>query len=73
MACYGTPVTVIALNNHSYKNERNHIWNGAGRQFAASLSGCMTACKTADARLCLNPRRLSAQPLHCNDLPTAGA
>jgi thiamine pyrophosphate-dependent acetolactate synthase large subunit-like protein len=33
MARYKAPVTVIVLNNHSYNNERNRIWNGAGRQF----------------------------------------
>jgi thiamine pyrophosphate-dependent acetolactate synthase large subunit-like protein len=36
MARYKAPVTVIVLNNHSYNNERNRIWNGAGRQFEAS-------------------------------------
>src|SRR6266852_7102837 len=33
MARYQAPVTVIVLNNHSYNNERNRIWNSAGRQF----------------------------------------
>jgi thiamine pyrophosphate-dependent acetolactate synthase large subunit-like protein len=33
MARYKAPVTVIVLNNHSYNNERNRIWNSAGRQF----------------------------------------
>jgi thiamine pyrophosphate-dependent acetolactate synthase large subunit-like protein len=33
MARYRAPVTVIVLNNHSYNNERNRIWNSAGRQF----------------------------------------
>ena len=33
MARYKAPVAVIVLNNHSYNNERNRIWNGAGRQF----------------------------------------
>ena len=33
MARYRAPVTVIVLNNKSYNNERNRIWNGAGRQF----------------------------------------
>jgi benzoylformate decarboxylase len=33
MARYKAPITVIVLNNHSYNNERNRIWNGAGRQF----------------------------------------
>jgi thiamine pyrophosphate-dependent acetolactate synthase large subunit-like protein len=33
MARYKAPVTVIVLNNHSYNNERNRIWNAAGRQF----------------------------------------
>ena len=36
MARYKAPVTVIVLNNHSYNNERNRIWNGAGRQFDAA-------------------------------------
>jgi thiamine pyrophosphate-dependent acetolactate synthase large subunit-like protein len=36
MARYKAPVTVIVLNNRSYNNERNRIWNGAGRQFEAS-------------------------------------
>jgi len=33
MARYKAPITVIVLNNHSYNNERNRIWNSAGRQF----------------------------------------
>jgi thiamine pyrophosphate-dependent acetolactate synthase large subunit-like protein len=33
MARYQAPVTVIVLNNRSYNNERNRIWNSAGRQF----------------------------------------
>jgi thiamine pyrophosphate-dependent acetolactate synthase large subunit-like protein len=33
MARYKAPVTAIVLNNHSYNNERNRIWNSAGRQF----------------------------------------
>jgi benzoylformate decarboxylase len=33
MARYKAPVTVMVLNNHSYNNERNRIWNSAGRQF----------------------------------------
>jgi thiamine pyrophosphate-dependent acetolactate synthase large subunit-like protein len=33
MARYKAPVTVIVLNNHSYNNERNRIWNSAGTQF----------------------------------------
>ncbi len=36
MARYKAPVTVMVLNNHSYNNERNRIWNGAGRQFEAA-------------------------------------
>jgi thiamine pyrophosphate-dependent acetolactate synthase large subunit-like protein len=36
MARYKAPVTVIVLNNHSYNNERNRIWNAAGRQFEAA-------------------------------------
>jgi thiamine pyrophosphate-dependent acetolactate synthase large subunit-like protein len=36
MARYKAPITVIVLNNHSYNNERNRIWNGAGRQFEAA-------------------------------------
>ena len=36
MARYKAPVTVIVLNNHSYNNERNRIWNSAGRQFEAA-------------------------------------
>jgi thiamine pyrophosphate-dependent acetolactate synthase large subunit-like protein len=36
MARYKTPITVVVLNNHSYNNERNRIWNGAGRQFEAA-------------------------------------
>src|SRR5579862_9100023 len=35
-ARYKAPITVIVLNNHSYNNERNRIWNGAGRQFEAA-------------------------------------
>jgi benzoylformate decarboxylase len=33
MARYKAPVTVLVLNNRSYNNERNRIWNSAGRQF----------------------------------------
>jgi thiamine pyrophosphate-dependent acetolactate synthase large subunit-like protein len=33
MARYRVPVTVIVLNNRSYNNERNRIWNSGGRQF----------------------------------------
>jgi thiamine pyrophosphate-dependent acetolactate synthase large subunit-like protein len=33
MARYRAPVTVMVLNNKSYNNERNRIWNSAGRQF----------------------------------------
>ena len=33
MARYKAPVTVIVLNNRSYNNERNRIWNSAGQQF----------------------------------------
>jgi thiamine pyrophosphate-dependent acetolactate synthase large subunit-like protein len=33
MARYKVPVTVIVLNNRSYNNERNRIWNSAGQQF----------------------------------------
>jgi len=36
MARYKAPITVIVLNNHSYNNERNRIWNSAGRQFEAA-------------------------------------
>jgi thiamine pyrophosphate-dependent acetolactate synthase large subunit-like protein len=36
LARYKAPVTVIVLNNHSYNNERNRIWNSAGRQFDAA-------------------------------------
>jgi thiamine pyrophosphate-dependent acetolactate synthase large subunit-like protein len=36
MARYKAPVTVIVLNNHSYNNERNRIWNAAGRQFESA-------------------------------------
>ena len=36
MARYRAPVTVMVLNNHSYNNERNRIWNSAGRQFETS-------------------------------------
>jgi thiamine pyrophosphate-dependent acetolactate synthase large subunit-like protein len=36
MARYKAPVTVMVLNNHSYNNERNRIWNSAGRQFEAA-------------------------------------
>jgi benzoylformate decarboxylase len=32
-ARYKAPIVNIVLNNHSYNNERNRIWNGAGRQF----------------------------------------
>ena len=33
MARYQAPVTVLVLNNKSYNNERNRIWNSAGLQF----------------------------------------
>lgn len=36
MARYKAPVTVIVLNNRSYNNERNRIWNSGGRQFTAA-------------------------------------
>jgi Thiamine pyrophosphate enzyme, C-terminal TPP binding domain len=36
MARYKAPVTVMVLNNHSYNNERNRIWNSAGQQFEAA-------------------------------------
>ena len=36
MARYKAPVTVIVLNNHSYNNERNRIWNAAGQQFESA-------------------------------------
>jgi thiamine pyrophosphate-dependent acetolactate synthase large subunit-like protein len=36
MARYKAPVTVFVLNNHSYNNERNRIWNSGGRQFKAA-------------------------------------
>jgi benzoylformate decarboxylase len=36
MARYKAPVTVMVLNNKSYNNERNRIWNSAGRQFEAA-------------------------------------
>jgi thiamine pyrophosphate-dependent acetolactate synthase large subunit-like protein len=45
MARYKAPVTVIVLNNHSYNNERNRIWNAAGRQFE---SGCDMTCYNGD-------------------------
>jgi benzoylformate decarboxylase len=32
-ARYKAPVTFIVLNNGSYNNERNRIWNGGGKQF----------------------------------------
>jgi thiamine pyrophosphate-dependent acetolactate synthase large subunit-like protein len=35
MARYRAPITVLVLNNRSYNNERNRIWNNGGRQFAA--------------------------------------
>ena len=35
MARYKVPVTVVVLNNRSYNNERNRIWNSGGRQFKA--------------------------------------
>ena len=34
-ARYRAPITNIVLNNRSYNNERNRIWNSAGRQFKA--------------------------------------
>jgi benzoylformate decarboxylase len=34
-ARYHAPITNIVLNNRSYNNERNRIWNSAGRQFKA--------------------------------------
>ena len=36
LARYKAPVTVIVLNNRSYNNERNRIWNSGGRQFKAA-------------------------------------
>jgi benzoylformate decarboxylase len=33
MARYKVPITVVVLNNKSYNNERNRIWNSGGRQF----------------------------------------
>jgi benzoylformate decarboxylase len=33
MARYRAPVMTIVLNNRSYNNERNRIWQGGGRQF----------------------------------------
>src|SRR5258708_2534128 len=36
MARYKAPVTVVVLNNHSYNNERNRIWNSGGKQFKAA-------------------------------------
>jgi len=33
-ARYKAPVTHIVINNRSYNNERNRIWNDGGRQFA---------------------------------------
>jgi thiamine pyrophosphate-dependent acetolactate synthase large subunit-like protein len=32
-ARYKAPVTLIVLNNRSYNNERNRIWNDGGREF----------------------------------------
>jgi len=32
-ARYQAPVTFAVLNNHSYNNERNRIWNSGGAQF----------------------------------------
>jgi len=32
-ARYKAPTTVIVLNNHSYDNERNRLWQRGGRQF----------------------------------------
>ena len=32
-ARYRAPITNIVLNNRSYNNERNRIWNSAGQQF----------------------------------------
>ena len=34
-ARYRAPMMNIVLNNHSYNNERNRIWNSDGRQFKA--------------------------------------
>ncbi len=34
-ARYRAPMMNIVLNNHSYNNERNRIWNSNGRQFKA--------------------------------------
>jgi thiamine pyrophosphate-dependent acetolactate synthase large subunit-like protein len=33
MARYQAPVMTVVLNNRSYNNERNRIWQGGGRQF----------------------------------------
>jgi benzoylformate decarboxylase len=35
LARYSVPIAVIVLNNRSYNNERNRIWNSGGRQFKA--------------------------------------
>jgi thiamine pyrophosphate-dependent acetolactate synthase large subunit-like protein len=32
-ARYQVPITVVVLNNKSYNQERNRIWNSGGRQF----------------------------------------
>jgi thiamine pyrophosphate-dependent acetolactate synthase large subunit-like protein len=32
-ARYRAPSTVIVINNHSYDNERNRLWQRGGRQF----------------------------------------
>ena len=65
MARYKAPITVIVLNNHSYNNERNRIWNGAGRQFdAARDMTCYNGSPDVDfakAAECLRGRRRNRQ------------
>ena len=44
-ARYRAPVTVIVMNNRSYNNERNRIWNYGGKQFQ---TGRDMACYLGD-------------------------
>jgi benzoylformate decarboxylase len=44
-ARYKAPVTFVVINNGSYNNERNRIWNGGGKQFE---SGRDMACYLGD-------------------------
>ena len=58
-ARYQAPIMNIVLNNHSYNNERNRIWQGGGRQFKTGRD--MTCYnRQPGRRLRQGGRRLSA-------------